>query len=154
MVSSCFLWREAHIVTLKSDPKGATSQRQSRCRDRTQRQKSCTLATLSWSKLPLLGCTCENPPLKDPRLVSCRASLATRTSSTVEEKKNICKSSKGFSYPGPTQGIFGNHPSGPPRTLLGRAPEHTHNFTCLSSSMKRCVLKRSAGLKFMRGQMA
>lgn len=67
----------------------------------------------SGSKLPLLRCTHEDTLLKDPTLVSCRARLASlaRTSPTMEEKKNICQSSKYFNYPTPTQGSFGNCPS-------------------------------------------
>jgi len=93
---------------------GAASQRQTGPRDVMQTQKPCAQGTLFWEQTASLVKYSWNSCPENPTLVSCRArlvSLATRTPSTTEEKKNICQSSKCFNYPTPTRGSFGNCPS-------------------------------------------
>lgn len=99
-VSDCFLQPATLNLILRSHkPKANWAQRQN-----TGTKTLC-------SEDPLLEANCDVLMTilhwRTQQLISCRGrptSLATRTTSTMEEKKNICQSSKCFSYQSLTQG--------------------------------------------------
>lgn len=83
------------------------SQRQTEPRDKTQTQKPSAQGTLFWEQTASFGMYSWKSSTEGPNDFSPTArptSLATRTTSTMEENKNICQSSKCFSYWSPTQG--------------------------------------------------
>lgn len=67
----------------------------------------------------------RNPVLRGP---------STRTLSIMEEKKNICQSSKCFNYPTPTQGSFGNCPW---------ALQSANQGPCLAKHLNTCTISHA-----------
>lgn len=104
-VSSCFPQTVTLNLILRSDePEANWAQRWN-----TDTETLCSGDPLLWANCLFWDVLMKILHWRTQQLMSCRArltSLATRTTSALEEKKNICQSSKCFSYQSPTQGRF------------------------------------------------